>query len=164
MAEININGRKHTLGDDGLKSGTGDPDAPEEHISVIHDEDDSLTVIGKGSRITNHLDPVYLNDGDAKAGIYYYDLPADSWGYGFLLVGDAEEYARFMWGRDNSVTLLNNSTNVSTTEDDGGNVCIFDNTTSVRIVNLLGLPKRMIFDLHVSESWLSPKFITINEH
>jgi len=155
MADVKINQSKFTLGDSGLKISNDDIATPNEYVSIVHDEDDALTTVGSGNRVTNHESPIYLNDGTNGIGIYYYDFPADSAGYGFVLVGDAEEYARFHWARDNTVTLINNSANVSGTEV-GGDFCIFDNTTNVRISNLLGAPVRILLDVHYTESLVAP--------
>lgn len=173
MGEVKIHNGKFTLGDSGLKILSGNLADSDEYISIVHDEVDALTIIGKGNRITNHEDPMYLSDGTNLDGTYMYSFPANSVGYGFVLVGDAEEYARFMWDRDNTVTLLNNSTNVANSASDT-DFCICevspirgddDGTfpAAVSLLNLMGSTKRVIFDVHYSEALVAPTFLIFSE-
>jgi hypothetical protein len=109
--------------------------------SQTHNQTDAVKGIGKGGHVTNHAAPVSLAD-DAS-----FDLPANSTGFGFLIVGDSEEYAYFTWSSTETVTLVQNSANVVTTDTDT-KFCIFNNTGKVSIKNRLGTAKEVVFDYH----------------
>lgn len=109
--------------------------------SLSHDRTDAVKGIGKGGHVTNHTAPVELAD-DAS-----FSLPNASAGFGFLIVGDAEEYAHFAWDSTGVVDLIANSANVLATDTDT-NFCIFDGGTSVTVRNRLGSAKKVVFDYH----------------
>ena len=73
----------------------------------------------------------------------FVDLPDASIGAGEVTVGDAEEYARFVWSSDGTPTLMDSSFNVVTT-DTLSKFCIFKNGTTVRIRNRLGSTKAIM--------------------
>jgi hypothetical protein len=66
-----------------------------------------------------------------------YDLPNATSGFGFVQIGDNQEWAQIAWKTDGTVTLVANSANVINSDTDG-NLCIFDNGSQVRIKNRLG--------------------------
>jgi hypothetical protein len=110
-----------------------------EYRYILHNQTDSVDVIGKGSKVTEHKNPVELADDGS------FDLPTASAGFGRLIVGDGEEWANFNWTSAAVVTLESNSANVVATDTDT-KFCIFDNGTSVRIRNRLGAAKKVIFN------------------
>jgi len=112
-----------------------------EWVSDAHNQTDAVKGIGSGSHVTHHAAPTEIAD-EAE-----FDLPANSAGWGHVLVGDAEEYAHFVWGSDEVVDLISNSANVVTT-DTNTKFCIFDNTGKVSIKNRLGAAKKVMFDYH----------------
>lgn len=103
-----------------------------------HDQTDSKDIIGTGSEVVEHVNPVELAD-DAS-----FDLPDATAGFGFFLVGDGEEYAQISWDSSGVVDLISNSANVVNTDTDTF-FCIFDNGTQVRVRNRLGSAKKVIF-------------------
>lgn len=151
MADVKLLNGKYTISDTGLVVTSGDLAAPEESLTVDHDGTDATATIGKGSLITEHTAPVSLADDGTI------DLVADTAGHGFLLVGDAEEYVEFVWTVGNTVTAINQSSNVSLTDTDGF-FCVFDNTTSVRIRNRLGTTKDVVFNIRYTDAIDVPTF------
>jgi len=139
MATVKINNGRCVFGDNGFEVNSGDADSPEEYMAIVHDTDDALKTIGKGSEIIIHEDPTILADDG------FVDLPAGTAGRGFILVGDAEEHVDFSWASDDTVTLIDNSANVAATDSDT-DFCIFDNSGNVRIRNRLGTAKRIVFN------------------
>ena len=109
--------------------------------SFAHNQVDAFDEIGSGSMVTEHQAPTELADNGS------FDLPANSAGWCFILVGDSEEFAHFTWDSTEVVDLISNSANVVTTDTDT-KFCIFDNTGAVRVRNRLGAAKKVMFDLH----------------
>jgi len=122
-------------------SATAAVTATDQWLSHAHNVTDAVKGIGTGSHVTHHAAPTEIAD-EAE-----FDLPANSAGWGHVLVGDAEEYAHFVWGSDEVVDLISNSANVVTT-DTNTKFCIFDNTGKVSIKNRLGAAKKVMFDYH----------------
>ncbi|MDC1299927.1 hypothetical protein N8Z24_00310 [bacterium] len=150
MTEVKYNNNKYICGEDDFKITNGD-DSEDNYVSLAHDEVNAVREIGYGSEIVNHSLPLSMSDDG------YFDLPAESAGYGFFLVGDGEEYAEVYWSTDNTVTLIDNSTNVAVTDSDT-DFCIFDNTTSIRVRNRLGTAKNVVFDYSYTELPVAPTF------
>ena len=71
-----------------------------------------------------------LEDGE------FIELEAGMVGYGECMIGDDQEWAHFRFTTAGAVTLVSNSTNVSTTNS-GVNLCIYDGGSSVKIKNRL---------------------------
>jgi hypothetical protein len=67
-------------------------------------------------------------------------LPDATAGFGYLIVGDNEERARFSWNSSGVVFLDIESTNVVNT-DTPAKFCIFGSGTTVNIKNRLGSTK-----------------------
>lgn len=59
-------------------------------------------------------------------------------GWGQVMIGDNQEWAHFRFTSAGVVTLINNSTNVTTTNDTDGNLNIYDGGTGIVIENQLG--------------------------
>jgi hypothetical protein len=70
----------------------------------------------------------------------FIDLPDATCGWGYVMVGDNEEFARFRWSTSGEVFLDENTANVVDSDTDT-KFCIFDNGTSVRVKNRLGSSK-----------------------
>ncbi len=64
-------------------------------------------------------------------------LDASSVGFGFVQIGDSQEFAHFTFKEDGTVTLGDKSTNVVAADTDA-NLCIYDGGTTVNIKNRLG--------------------------
>ncbi len=109
--------------------------------SLAHNQVDALDEIGSGSMVYEHKAPTELAD-DAS-----FDLPANSAGWCHVLVGDAEEYAHFVWDSTEVVDLIYNSANVVTTDTDT-KFCVFDGGGKVTVRNRLGGARKVTFDLH----------------
>lgn len=150
MAEVKYN-KKHVFGENDFRVTTGDADYPERYFGLQHDTTNAVDLIGNGSKVTNHLDPIVLADNG------YFDLPADSAGHGFFFLGDGDGYAEIIWDTSNTVTLITNTTNVNNT-DIGGYFCFFDNTSSVRVKNRTGSSIRVIFEYEYTETIVAPSF------
>lgn len=58
-------------------------------------------------------------------------------GYGFLQIGNNQEWVQFYWDESANITLVMNSENVINTDTDG-NLCIFPSGGDVRVRNRLG--------------------------
>jgi len=71
-------------------------------------------------------------------------LPNSTYGWGHVMAGDNEEFARFSWTSSGVVTLDEASTNVTSTDTDA-NLCIFDNGAGVTVRNRLGSSKTIKF-------------------
>lgn len=110
-----------------------------QYWGITHNGTNLKTDIDLGGRVTNHSTPVELADDGS------FDLPNASAGFGFLIVGDGEEYAQFTWTSAGVVTLISNSGTVVATDTDT-KFCIFDNGSAVRIRNRLGSAKKVVFD------------------
>jgi hypothetical protein len=74
-------------------------------------------------------------------------LPDGAYGSGAITIGDAEEYAYFIFSSVGAVTLVNNSVNVVSTDTDG-NLCIFDAGSNVDIKNRLGTQKQIKININ----------------
>jgi hypothetical protein len=112
-----------------------------QYRGLSHNTTDSYDQIGKGSEVVFHSAPVSVAD-EAS-----FTLPDASTGYGFFLVGDAEEYAQITWASDGTVTLVSNSANVVTTDTDA-KFCFIDGGTQVSVKNRLGAAKEVVFNYH----------------
>lgn len=121
---------------------SADPDIDNtQWVSSSHNQANAIKGIGKGGHVTRHELPVELPDDNS------FNLPIATAGFGFIIVGDAEEYAQFSWTSNAVVTLINNSANVVNTDTDT-NFCIFDAGTVVRVRNRLGAAKKIVLDYH----------------
>lgn len=67
----------------------------------------------------------------------YFDLQSGRSGIGMIIIGDAQEYAWFIFTTAGAISLLMNSSNVVTTSTNN-KLVIRDAGTNVRIVNELG--------------------------
>ncbi|NIV93752.1 hypothetical protein GWN42_13385, partial [candidate division KSB1 bacterium] len=110
----------------------------DEFVGDLHDKVNALRLIGKGGRTAKHFIPIELADDG------YFDLPASSAGYGTFIAGDNEERTVLFWDSSATPVLAAQSSNVVTTDTDG-NLCFFDNGTSVRVKNRLGAAKKITF-------------------
>jgi hypothetical protein len=72
---------------------------------------------------------------DGPAGAFVALLNGKS-GFGRVIIGDAQEYSDFVFKADGTVTLINPSANVVTTETDA-KLCITDGGSIVYIINEL---------------------------
>ena len=115
-----------------------------EYVAKQHNADDSKEIIGKGSHVVQHLNPVNLANNAS------FDLPAASNGFGFFQAGDGEEWGHISWTSAAVVTTINGSANFSNVDTGAGSgdFCIFDNGTTVRVINRMGASKRVIFEYH----------------
>jgi len=147
MAEIRYNNGKYVFGESEFRVTNDEVDSTKHYREMSHDGDDGIFGIGSGSDKNNYTLPIVLSDDG------YFDLPAGSAGYGYILVGDSEEWVRFTWDGDNYVNLLGNSTNVDDADTDG-TLAIFDNTSAVRVRNRLGTSKRIMFEYFYTENSL----------
>jgi len=64
-------------------------------------------------------------------------LPTGKSGFGRIIIGDAQEYSDFVFKADGTVTLINPSANVVTTETND-KLCITDGGGLVYIINEIG--------------------------
>jgi len=156
MTDIKWNDGKIVFGEDGFEVNSGDVNSPEEYGGRTHDETDALKTIGAGSQKTIHLDPTILADEG------YIDLPAETSGRGFILIGDAEYWVDFEWDQYNAVQLIDGTSSSNPyNADEDDKFCIFDNSgdsDTVRIKNRLGVAKRIMFDATYTEEPLAPTF------
>lgn len=151
MAEVKFNNNKVISDSNGLTITNDNQDFPARKVVINHDEDCALETIGVGNDLVSELFPSEMVDDG------YIDLEADSAGFGNIMVGDDDENLIFTWARDNTVTLVDNSTNVAATDSDT-DFCVFDNTSNVRIRNRLGSAKKVLFDIHYTELPIAPTF------
>lgn len=70
-------------------------------------------------------------------------------GFGFVQIGDNQEYAQFVFTAAGVVTLIHNSANAVNTDTDG-NLCIFDNGSGIAIRNRLGNDLTIRLDVNYS--------------
>lgn len=70
-------------------------------------------------------------------------------GWGFAMAGDAEEYGRFIFKADGTVTLLENSANTVNTDTDT-KFCIYDAGGGIAIKNRLGASKKVRYEIFYS--------------
>lgn len=78
------------------------------------------------------------------------DLPSGAFGFGEAYAfnnGAYAERARFYFSSDGTVAFIDSSTNTATSDTDG-NLCVFDNGTSVRIKNRLGGTRTLKISIH----------------
>jgi hypothetical protein len=69
-------------------------------------------------------------------------------GYGFCMIGDAQEYANFVFDSSATVTLLTDvSANVVNIDADA-NLCIYNNGGTVYIKNRLGSSLDLMYEIH----------------
>jgi hypothetical protein len=73
-------------------------------------------------------------------------LKDSAYGWGSVMAGDNEEFARFRFTSAAVVTIDQQTTNVAAADTDG-NLCIFDNGTEVVIKNRLGALKQVKIDV-----------------
>lgn len=113
-----------------------------------HDGTDAKETISSGGRVTYHESPVSLAD-DAS-----FDLPSPTGGFCELYVYDTTtgsyEYAHFRWENAGTVTLISNTANVVNTDTDT-NLCVFNNSGTVRVRNRLGGTRLAMFDYHYTD-------------
>lgn len=111
------------------------------YVAKQHDGTDAKDIIGAGSEVVEHKNPVELaNNGS-------FDLPDATSGFGYFQAGDGEEYAQVSWDSAGVVTGIVLSANAKTTDTGAGSgdFCIFDNGTQVRVTNRMGAAKKVIF-------------------
>ena len=73
-------------------------------------------------------------------------IPTGKTGWGFAMIGDAEEYGRFTFKADGTVTLLESSANTVSTDTDT-KFCIYDAGAGIAIKNRLGAAKDVSYDV-----------------
>ena len=155
MADVKIN-RRHICGDDDFRVTSGDlEEESSQYYALTHDETDAKAVIGYGSKITNHVDPRVLADDE------YFDLPSASYGTGFILIGDVDQYVRFVWNSVGQVTLIENTSLVDDANTDGY-FCLYDTGDTTRISNRLGYAVRIVFEYSYSDNGSAPLFQVFN--
>ncbi len=74
-----------------------------------------------------------------------FNLPNASAGWCFLIVGDTEEYAHFVWNTSGVPTLMQDVSANIVTSDTDTKFCIIDDGTSVKIKNHLGATKKVMY-------------------
>ena len=120
-----------------------DPDTDNtQYQALSHDKSNAVVEIGEGS-LERQVAGVSVND---EASI---SLPDSASGWGFVQVGDGQEYALFSFTSAAVVTLVSNSANVVNTDTDT-NLCIFDGGTSVTIKNRLGSDEIVRYEINHS--------------
>lgn len=67
-------------------------------------------------------------------------------GYGFVIIGDNDEYCKFVFKSDGTVTLVYNSANVVNTDTDA-KLCIYNSSGNVSIKNRLGSEKAIRYEV-----------------
>ncbi len=81
-----------------------------------------------------------------------YTLTSGKKGFGIVTIGNSQEYAFFSFTDAAAVTLISNSTNVTTTGGSANKLNIYDGGTSVIIENKLGSTLLMtLFVIYNSE-------------
>lgn len=73
-------------------------------------------------------------------------IPTGKTGWGFAMIGDAEEYGRFTFKADGTVTLLESSANTVSTDTDT-KFCIYDAGAGIAIKNRLGAAKDVSYEI-----------------
>lgn len=76
-------------------------------------------------------------------------MPANTTGYGDIVVNDGSTYVTFTWKVDGTVTLITNTADVDDADTDT-KFCIYDSGTSIVIKNRLGAQYYARFNLHYS--------------
>jgi hypothetical protein len=136
-----------------------DPDIDNtQWVSFSHNQTDATILTGKGNLI---LDPITeitevcgvglktkeynatVND-DVKIA-----LPASTTGWGTVMIGDNQEFARFRWTSQAVVTLDESTANVIASDTDLY-LCIFDDGLNVSIRNRLGANLVVRYVIHYS--------------
>jgi len=100
-------------------------------------------ICGGFSGLDNDFDAVSLENNDEI------DLPSGVSGWGYVHVGNDEEFARFTWSNDATVTLREATTNVIDMDVDTF-LCIYDGGTNIKIKNRLGGSKTIRYLLYYS--------------
>lgn len=103
--------------------------------------------------------PKYILDATGnlilKQGLRYTTLADDAemvlqtngkTGYGFAIAGDNDEYVKFVFKTDGTVTLVYNSANVVNTDTDT-KFCIYNKSGNVAIKNRLGSEKAIRYEV-----------------
>jgi hypothetical protein len=131
---------------------------PTENVRISHNQTNGVITTAKGDMI---LDPateitevcgVGLKTKEYNATVNddaTISLPANSIGWGTIMIGDNQEFARFRWTAAAVVTLDESTANVITSDTDL-NLCIFDGGTSVSIRNRLGANLVVRYVIHYS--------------
>jgi hypothetical protein len=70
-------------------------------------------------------------------------VPTNNGGHGIAQIGDGEEYGRFVFASAGAVTLVANSANVGTTEDNDTTFNIYDAGDRIGFNNELGSTKNL---------------------
>jgi hypothetical protein len=120
-----------------VKTSTVDAVAPELVQTIQNDK----TILTNG--LTNLRTSETLND-DAQI-----TLSTGVAGFGFVQIGDNQEWAQFVFTAAGVVTLIQNSSNAVNTDTDG-NLCIFDNGSGIAIRNRLGSNLTVRLDINYS--------------
>jgi len=84
------------------------------------------------------------NDNLADGGKTYMDSTGTHGGFGIIRVGDNEEYGYFGFSSSGVITLITNSANITTTEDNAGKFNIFNAAGFVGFNNELGSIKNIL--------------------
>lgn len=127
-------------------------------VSVTHNQTNAVIATGAGDMI---LDPINAVTEVCGVGLKTKEenailldttaisLPDSTTGWGTVMIGDNQEFARFRWTAAAAVTVDESTPNVATS-DLAGNLCLFDNGTSVSIRNRLGSNLRLRYVIHYS--------------
>lgn len=121
-------------------------------------DDGNILAIRNGGSTTN----IFKGNGAIVTnGLYNYSysasladdaeiaLPTATAGWGFVQIGDNQEWAQFSWKADGTVNLIQNSANVVSTDTDTY-LCIYDAGTGVSIKNRLGSALIVRLNIHYS--------------
>jgi len=95
------------------------------------DLSNGIVILGNATSKTDAVSTV--DDGEIT-------LEPNTSGVGWVQIGDNEEFTQFRFSTDGTVTIFNETANVTNTDTDG-NLCVFDNGTGVTIKNRLGSEK-----------------------
>jgi len=118
---------------------------------IKYDEDDDLFEFSGGIKITANTTTAsdlnirrqvseFADDG-------FIQLGNGLAGWGEIMVGDNEEWAHFRFSSDGTVTLIDNTSNVVNTNTDG-KFCVFDNGSTIMIINKLGSAKDVAMNIN----------------
>jgi hypothetical protein len=141
-----------------VQSGTNPVVNNTQWTSVAHNQTNGVIATGLGDII---LDPISEITEVCGVGLKTKEynatvnddatisLPTGSIGWGTIMIGDNQEFARFRWTAGAVVTLDESTANVITSDTDL-NLCIFDGGTSVSIRNRLGANLVVRYVIHYS--------------
>jgi len=114
-------------------------------LRLTSSTEDSIFIVRPDRKIVNGLTHfagrVTVADDDSVA------LDADAAGWGHVMIGDNEEYSEFRFKADGTVTLIDNSANVVTTDTDA-KLCFIDKGDHVIIKNRLGASKTIAYNIY----------------